>query len=246
MKLEYQIQKNDIGKTIHHILIFELNISARLLTKLIKNEKIFLNQEKCHTKTIAKVGDLLEIDFSIPEDNTNILPTKMNFSILYEDEWFLVLDKPAGIPIHPSQSHYMDSLSNGIKFYFDSIKLAKKIRPVNRLDLNTSGLVIFAKCEYIQESFSKQMLQKTFQKEYLCLVHGLFSKKTGTINLPIARKQGSIIERCIDQKNGQSSITHYKVIQEFKNYSLVKCILETGRTHQIRVHMASIGHALLR
>lgn len=246
MKLEYQIKKNDVGKTIDHILTFELNISARLLTKLIKNEKIFLNQKKCHTKTTAKMGDTLEVDFSILEDNSNILPTQMNLSILYEDEWFLVVDKPAGIPIHPSQSHYTDSLSNAIKYYFDSIGLSKKIRPVNRLDLNTSGLVLFAKCEYIQECFSKQMLQKIFQKEYLCFVDGIFPQRSGTINLPIARKEGSIIERCIDQKNGQPSVTHYEIMQEFKDTSLVKCFLETGRTHQIRVHMASMGHTLLR
>lgn len=124
--------------------------------------------------------------------------------------------------------------------------LKKKIRPVNRLDLNTSGVIVFAKCEYIQESLSKQMIDNTFKKEYLCIVEGIFDKKSGTINLPIDRKEGSIIERCIS-KNGQHSITHYEVLKEYKekNYSLVKCILETGRTHQIRVHMSAISHPLL-
>lgn len=117
--------------------------------------------------------------------------------------------------------------------------LKKKIRPVNRLDKDTSGLVIFAKCEYIQECLSNQMKNKEFIKEYLALVSGKFDIKSGTITLPIARKNGSIIERCI-KENGQTSITHYEVLKEFENYSLVKCTLETGRTHQIRVHMSAI------
>ena len=124
--------------------------------------------------------------------------------------------------------------------------LKKKIRPVNRLDRNTSGLVIFAKCEYIQECLSKQMLNKSFKKEYIAIVSGKFAnaEKSGTINLPIARKENSIIERCIN-KDGQKAITHYEVIKQYNKYSLVKCSLETGRTHQIRVHMAYIGHPVL-
>lgn len=245
MKLKYEIKENNKGQSFNQILTNELNISTRLLTKLIKNKKISINKNICDTRNLVNLGDVLEIDFDFPEDNSNILPTQMNLDIIYEDDWFLVVNKPAGIPIHPSRLHYTDSLSNGIKFYFDSIGLAKKIRPVNRLDLDTSGLVLFAKCEYIQEAFAKQMANKTFQKEYLCLVKGFLKQKNGTIHLPIARKAGSIIERCIDKNSGQPSITHYEVIKEFSNYSLVRCQLETGRTHQIRVHMSAIGHPLL-
>ena len=168
----------------------------------------------------------------------------MDLDIIYEDDWFLVVNKQSGIAVHPSSLHYSDSLSNGIKFYFDKIGLKKKIRVVNRLDYNTSGIVVFAKCEYIHEQFSKQMMQHIFQKEYLCIINGFLDNSCGIIDLPIGRKQGSIIERCID-KNGQKSITHYEVLKTFSDYSLVKCILETGRTHQIRVHFSAIGHPLL-
>ena len=168
----------------------------------------------------------------------------MNLNIIFEDDWLLVVNKPARIAIHPSVLHYSDSLCNGIKFYFDKIGLKKKIRPVNRLDLNTSGLVVFAKCEYIQECLINQMKNNQFKKEYLAVCNGFFDKKSGIINLPIARKENSIIERCISE-NGQPAITHYEVLKEFDNYSLVKCSLETGRTHQIRVHMSAIGHPLL-
>lgn len=242
MELKYIVKNNELN--INQILQNELNISSRLLYKLIKNNKISLNQKNCDTRQYANLGDTITIDFNYEEDNSNIVPTKMNLDIIYEDKWLLIINKPTGIAIHPSILHYSDSLCNGIRFYFDSIGLKKKIRPVNRLDLNTSGLVIFAKCEYIQECLISQMKNNTFKKEYLCFCNGIFENKFGTIDLPIARKENSIIERCISD-SGQPSITHYEVLKEFNTYSLVKCILETGRTHQIRVHMSSIGHSLI-
>lgn len=242
MKLKYQIKNQNLS--INNILQNELKISSRLLYKLIKQEKIFLNNKPCDTRQNASISDILTIDFEYEEDNSNIIPTNMNLDIIFEDEWLLIVNKPAGIAIHPSILHYSDSLCNGIRFYFDKIGLKKKIRPVNRLDLNTSGLVIFAKCEYIQECLISQMKDNKFKKEYIAICEGFFNKKSGTINLPIARKENSIIERCISD-NGQPSVTHYEVLKVFDNYSLVKCTLETGRTHQIRVHMSAIGHPLL-
>ena len=245
MKLEYIVKENDNYQNINEILSSEFHLSSRLMTKLIKNNKIYKNKIIVDTRNPVNKHDIITINLDLEENNSNIVPTKMDLQIIYEDEWFLVINKPAGIAIHPSRLHYDNSLSNGIRYYFDSIGLIKKIRPVNRLDLNTSGLVVFAKCEYIQEQFSKQMQNDTFKKEYLCIAEGLFSNKKGSIDLPIARKEGSIIERCIDYNKGQRSITHYEVITEFKNYSLVKCKLGTGRTHQIRVHLSSINHPLL-
>lgn len=242
MKLEYIIENNK--SNINQILQNELSISSRLLYKLIKSQRILLNGNICDTRNHSNVGDTLIVDFNYDEDNSNIVPTKMDLDIIYEDEWLLIVNKPAGVAIHPSILHYSDSLCNGIRFYFDSIGLKKKIRPVNRLDLNTSGLVIFAKCEYIQECLISQMKDHLFKKEYLAICDGIFENKYGTINLPIARKEDSIIERCISD-DGQPSITHYKVLKEFSNYSLVRCILETGRTHQIRVHMSAISHPLI-
>lgn len=242
MKLEYTIENNK--SKINQILQNELNISSRLLYKLIKKQQIFLNGNVCDTRNPINIGDILIIDFNYTEDNSNIVPTKMDLDIIYEDEWMLIINKPAGVATHPSILHYSDSLCNGIKFYFDYIGLKKKIRPVNRLDLNTSGLVIFAKCEYIQECLITQMKNNLFKKEYLAICNGIFESKSGTINLPIARKENSIIERCVSEI-GQPSITHYEVLKEFNNYSLVRCVLETGRTHQIRVHMSSISHPLI-
>ena len=244
MKIKYKIEEQDLGKTINEILKNKFDISTRLLAKLIKNKKIILNNKQCDTRNIAKKEDIVEIDFGI-EEESDIIPTKMNLSIIYEDEWLLVIDKPAGIAVHPSAIHYNDTLSNGVQYYFNINNIHKKIRPVNRLDLGTSGIVVFAKCEYIQENLIRQMEKKIFEKEYLCLVEGIFDEKQGTISLPIARKPGSIIERQINEQNGKIAITNYEVLKEFKDYSLIKCKLETGRTHQIRVHMAYIGHSLI-
>lgn len=243
MKLEY-ININNNYKTVNDVLIKEFGLSTRLLNKLIKNRLIFLNENFCNTKSLLSIGDVVTVKLNLEEDNSNVVPKKIDLDIVYEDEWMLIINKSAGIAIHPSILHYYDSLSNGVRFYFDSIGLKKKIRPANRLDFNTSGLVVFAKCEYIQQCLSKEMLNGTFKKEYICLAEGIFDKKSDTIDLPIARKENSIIERCVS-KNGQRSITHYEVLKEFDNFSLVKCILETGRTHQIRVHMSYIGHPLL-
>ena len=243
MFLHYTVIKNNLEN--NYILKNKLNISSRLRLKLINNNSIYLNNVLVDTRKIVSINDKLKIDLNYKEDNSNIVPFKMNLDIIYEDEGLLIINKPSGIPTHPSILHFENSLSNGVKYYFNSINLHKKIRPVNRLDLHTSGLIIFAKNEYIQECLINQMNNNTFKKEYLAVVNGILEIKRGTINKPIARKQDSIIERCISE-NGKPSITHYEVLEEIDNkYSIVKCILETGRTHQIRVHFASIGHSLV-
>ena len=242
MKLSY-INLNKYFN-VKEVLKAEFSMSDRLLLKLKKLDKIYLNGKVTSVNHPIVENDLIECHLDYDEDNSNIVPTKIPINIIYEDEAYLVVNKPAGIPVHPSMDHYTDSLANGVIFYFNQIGLKKKIRPVNRLDKDTSGIVIFAKNEYIQECLIKQMQANTFKKEYLAICNGIFDKNHGIIDLPIARKENSIIERCISE-NGQKSITHYKVLKEFDNYSLVKCILKTGRTHQIRVHFSYIGHPLL-
>ena len=245
MELKY-IVDNENYKIVKDILVSNFNISHRLLVKLKKENAIFLNKKNVGINFPVNKGDIISVSFSYEEDNSNILPKKMPLDIICEDECYIVVNKPAGIPVHPSMSHYEDSLSNGIRYYFDTIGLKKKIRPVNRIDKDTSGLVVFAKNEYVQEMLIRQMASKDFKKEYIAIVKGFFDSKKGTINNPIARKENSIIERCVDEC-GQASITHYEVMKEIphKNISIVKCTLETGRTHQIRVHMSYIGHPLL-
>lgn len=258
MKLVYQVPEKTAYQTVKEVLKIEFSMSDRLLLKLKKLQKISLNGEIVYVHHPLQQGDVIQCDLEYDEDNSNIVPTPLPLSILYEDDGYLVIDKPAGIPVHPSCDHYTDSLSNRVRHYFDKIGLKKKIRPVNRLDKDTSGLVIFAKNEYIQECLVKQMQSKEFVKKYIAIVNGHLENKKGTIQVPIARKENSIIERCVNS-NGDTAITHYQVLSQEQiqklfhiensnktiNFDIVECTLETGRTHQIRVHMAHIGHSLL-
>ena len=174
MNLEYIIEKE---MTINQVLLEKFKISTRLKNKLIKSKCVLLNGTFEDTRHIANIGDIITVILNLPEDNSNIVPTKMNLDIVYEDEHFLAINKPAGIAVHPSILHFDDSLSNGVRYYFDYINLNKKIRPVNRIDLNTSGLVLFAKNEYVQEALIKQMVSNEFKKTYLCLVTGNLNNK---------------------------------------------------------------------
>lgn len=237
------IKKSDV--CIKQVLKNEFNMSERFILKLKNNKCIFVNGHSVSINFQIKPNDMLVIKENFIEDSSNIVSnSNIPLDILYEDEYFLIVDKSAGIAVHPSALHYDNSLSNGIKFYFDKIGLKKKIRPVNRLDKDTSGVVIFAKNEYVQECLVKQMTNNLFSKKYIAILEGILSKDYGTINAPIARKENSIIERCIDE-NGDMAISHFKVIRRFNNFTEVEYTLETGRTHQLRVHSKLIGHPIL-
>lgn len=246
MILTKRINNDDNFSNLKELLKVYFYISDRLLLRLKKNNKILVNGNVANVNRALSFNDLVEVLLDFEEDNSNIIPVKMDLNILYEDDALLIVNKPAGIPVHPSMDHFTDSLSNGIRYYFDSINLKKKIRPVNRLDRNTSGIVIFAKNEYIQECLVRQMKSDTFEKEYIAICEGKFEREEGIINAPIARKENSIIERCVNE-NGDIAVTEYKVLKYDKtnNYSIVKCNLKTGRTHQIRVHLSYIRHPIL-
>lgn len=246
MKLSYKVSNITTYQNVKEVLKAEFQMSDRLLLKLKNLQKITLNNEPVYVHHKISEGDIIECNLNDSEDNSNIVPSDIPLSILYEDDAYLVIDKPSGIPVHPSCDHYSDSLSNGVRSYFDQIGLHKKIRPVNRLDKDTSGLVIFAKNEYVQECLIKQMKSKEFQKNYIAIVDGHLEKQSGTISAPISRKENSIIERCVNE-NGDTAITHYTVLKSNyeDNFDVVECTLETGRTHQIRVHFAHLNHPLL-
>lgn len=244
MLLKYIVGDN---KNLRSILKDELNISSRLFNK-IKNKYVFVNGEHAIYYKELNVNDVVEVDFSYDDDNYNNIVSNpaIKFGIIYEDDWLLIVNKGANLPVHPSLNHYDISLSNGIRAYFDKIGLNKTVRLVNRIDKDTTGLVVIAKCEYIQECLIKQMNDDSFIKEYIAIARGLVDS-SGVIDFPIARKDGSIIERCVDLVRGEKAITNYVRLNYNSelDISLVKCRLLTGRTHQIRVHFAYIGHPLL-
>ena len=248
MELEF-IVKDEKYFNIKEVLKVHFEISDRLLIKLKKNKKIYLNNTPAYVDKQITQADIIKIDINFEEESANIIPIEMNLNIIFEDNYLLIINKPAGIPVHPSIAHYKNSLSNGVKYYFNMIGLNKKIRPVNRLDKDTSGIVIFAKHEYIQEHLIKQMKTSIFKKEYQAILTGHLTNKNGKITAPIARKDGSIIEREINFETGENAITYYMVLNEFyinnTPLSLVNFLLETGRTHQIRLHSKYLGNPII-
>lgn len=161
--------------------------------------------------------------------------------LAYEDDFLLIIDKPAGMLVHPTVSERGTTLYDYVKAYYEANGITAGIHPVSRLDRNTSGLVIFAKEPVVQHWLSQQQVEK----EYLALACGRFDCSEGIIEAPIARKEGSIIERCVDYERGKYAKTAYDVLAAYSNHTLLKVRLFTGRTHQIRVHLASIGHPLV-
>lgn len=176
MILQYKVIDNKYYN-LKELLKVYFHISDNLITKLKKNKKILLNSEFTYLDHELKINDLIEINLDFEEISENILPNNnINLDIIFEDESMLIINKQAGIPVHPSVNHFNDSLSNAVQYYFNTIDLKRKIRPVNRLDKDTSGLVIFAKNEYVQELLIKQMKSNIFKKEYLAILCGNLEK----------------------------------------------------------------------
>lgn len=240
--LDYQITKETDS-----ILLFlkEHGYSSNLIVHLKKTpESILKNGIWSYVKEPLHVGDTLHIRIEENEGSDNIVPNKMLLSILYEDEDILVIDKPANMPIHPSINHYEQTLANGVLWYYTAQQIPYTFRCITRLDRDTTGVTLLAKHMLSASVLSKAMQQKQIQKEYLALCDGV-TPEEGTIDAPICRAADSVIERCVDFENGDSAVTRF--VREWTNgqISLVRLKPETGRTHQIRVHMKHIGHPLL-
>ena len=205
---------------------------------------IQLNGERGFGKSILQAGDSLHIHIPEADNTENILPVKMDLSILYEDEDILVINKAADMPVHPSIGNYDNTLANGVTWYFKEKGQHFVYRCINRLDRDTTGALILAKNPYSAAVLSAQMKQRQIRRTYLAIVQGI-APEQGTIDAPIGRAADSTIERQVDFANGESAVTHYERLDTYHSYSLIELHLETGRTHQIRVHMSAIGHPLL-
>jgi len=242
MILEHTIGIDDVGKPVKHILKNKLQLSTRLVKKLKYQSKIFINDVPVRVTHIVNENDKLKVELELEEDCDNIEPQDIPVDIVHEDDCLLVLNKQPGIVVHPTFNHPDSTIANGIVYYLKQQGISKKVRPVSRLDRDTSGIIIFAKNQFAQEMLIRQMQQKIFEKEYLGIVQGIPSNKNGTIDLPIDRKPESIMLRHISD-TGAPSITHYEVLESFIPYNaaLLRFKLETGRTHQIRVHCQAMG-----
>lgn len=240
-RLKYQIEEQENGIELKTYLR-QKGYSARLLRKL-KN-RIFLEGKPVFLREQLKEGQTLLIEWEEENGSEKILPVNLNLNILYEDEDILIVNKQSGMPVHPSQGNYGNTLANGIVFYCQQKGENYPFRAINRLDRDTTGLVLLAKNGLSAAILSEMVKNNKIHREYLAICSGEVPLE-GMIDAPIARREGSILERCVDTEKGDTAITCYKRIWKKNHCSLVRLWLKTGRTHQIRVHMKYIGHPLL-
>ena len=223
--------------------------SMQSLTQLKKDPAAVLaDGMPCFMNHVLQPGEVLTIHILEKHSSEKIPPADLPLDIVYEDEDLMVINKPAGMPIHPSMNNYYNSLANGLACYFKRQNCPFVFRCINRLDRDTSGLTLIAKHSVSGGMLSTMISNKTVSgitREYLAIVKGSVTPPEGTITAPLARKEGSIIERCVDFEKGENAITHYRVLDEKNGHSLVSLILETGHTHQIRIHMKYLGYPLI-
>lgn len=240
----YTITAQDSDQRIYDFLCHH-GYSRHICTWLKQHPgSVRLNDKEALFYFPLKTGDLLEITLEEEQPSENIIPVCLPLHIIYEDEDLMVIDKPADMPVHPSIGNYENTLANAVAYYYKKQGETFIFRCINRLDRDTTGLLIIAKHALSASILSKQMKAREIRRTYLAVCKGQLPAEVGIINAPIARKADSAIERCVDFSNGESAVTHYRVRYYQNGYSLVELHLETGRTHQIRIHMQYLGNPL--
>lgn len=237
--ISYTSEENS---TLKSILLDKLNFSVRSLSKMKREQSVLVNGKFKKPSVHIEKGDLIEV--KINEEMANFIQQDLNLDIIYDDFDLIMVNKPPFMVVHPTKSHVDNTIANGVTDYITKKGEKVKIRFVNRLDMNTSGLVIVAKNAYAHHTLSTDMSNNKVEKKYITIVKGILENDFGTIDEPIYRPEGDSIKRIVYER-GQRSVTHYKVLQRLNDATVLEVKLETGRTHQIRVHMNYIGHGII-
>ena len=243
--IDYIIDEDSAGLRVEQFLRRK-RYSGQNLSEIKRMPKsILVNGVHYYMRQELSKGDHLQVRICETQNSEKIPPTKLPLDIIYEDEDLLVLNKPAGMPIHPSLNNYTNSIANALAYYFQSQGKPFIFRCCNRLDRDTSGLTIVSKHLVSGSILSDMTKYREVHREYLAIARGSVTPSEGTIQAPLGRKNGTIIERTVDWEHGEDAVTHYKVVKEANGHSLVSLRLETGRTHQIRIHMKYLGYPLI-
>ena len=234
--------KDEIEERVDSYLAKELNISRSKVQKLIKQGLVTVNEKVVSSNYIVKCGDFISVNDDLDYE-ISVEAEDIDIDVVYEDSDLLVINKASGMVVHTAPGHYSHTLVNALLYRFQ-ISGGEKYRPgiVHRLDKDTSGLMMVAKGEKTHEKLSRMIANKEVERHYLAIVDGVIKHDTGTIDAPIGRDANNRQKMAVTDVHGKEAVTHFRVLETFSNHTLVECILETGRTHQIRVHMAYIGH----
>ena len=243
------ITEENSGKRIDRFLSeYFSDYSRSFFQKLIKEKQILVNQKEIKSNYKLNTDDMMEITIPDPEV-LDVEPQDIPLDILYEDEDLIVVNKPIGMVVHPSAGHYTDTLVNALLYHCkDQLSgINGMMRPgiVHRIDQNTTGSLVVCKNDFAHNSLAEQLKDHSITRRYRAIVHGVLKEEEGTIDQPIGRHPIDRKKMAINLKNGKRAITHYRVLERFQKFTYIECELETGRTHQIRVHMSSIQHPIL-
>ena len=245
----FQISEELEGERIDKALsILMDSLSRTFISKLIKDGKVMIQQKAVKASYTVKTDD--EVIFSLPPSvQPDIVAEDIPLDILYEDKDVIVINKPKGMVVHPAAGHYSGTLVNALMHHCgeDLSGINGVMRPgiVHRIDMDTTASIIVCKNDIAHNHIAAQLKEHSITRKYHAICHGVLKEDSGTINKPIGRHPNDRKKMAVNEKNGKEAITHYKVLERFKDYTYIECQLETGRTHQIRVHMSSIGHPLL-
>ncbi len=243
MTVNYTAVKSDEGRELKQLLRNELKFSATLIRKLKNTGGIYVNSRPVFTNYRLAEGDFVSCDIALTEGESAIVPEKGELDIVFEDEWLIALNKPSGLLSHPSRAKFTGTLANYVSYYLNGVCHA-----VNRLDRDTSGVMLFAKSAHAKARASAALSGEGASKKYLALAYGRFSEISGVIDAPIKRLRERDMRRGV-REDGEAAVTLFYIIKTFEilgeNASLLEIKLETGRTHQIRVHFEYIGHPLI-
>lgn len=240
----HKVTTEDEGLEVREIMRNYFDFSSRLRNRIKREKLVTLNGIQTPGWIRTKAGDVVKV--VLPDEKSNFEPEDIPVYPVFEDNDILIINKQPGLIVHPTKGYPSGTVANALMHYMQQTDQSFKIRFVNRLDMDTSGLLVIAKNAYCQNDYTNQMKANTVEKRYISIVCGILESDSGTIDLPIGRPDPDNVARGV-MEGGAPSVTHYKVIERFydQNYTLVELLLETGRTHQIRVHMSHIGHPVL-